>query len=229
MRNEIVHHKPALLMESLVSFLRRYLDELIGIKLNSEMDPTKGKGYISFDQHVGAAFTPPQQAISEARWVPPANGWAKLNVDGSFVASDDAGAGMILRDNEGKIIFSACRSLFSCRDPLEAELCGIMEGLSLAIQRSDLPVAIESDSSMVVSLISSGEVDRSVYASLVNEIRLLFGLRQTCITHVSHAQNKASDSLARFARIEGRTMTWLGSGPEEVLGISLDDCKDIII
>ena len=63
-RNEIVHHKLAPAMESSVSFLRRYLDELIGIKLNSEMDPPKGKGYISFDQHVGAAFTPPQEETS---------------------------------------------------------------------------------------------------------------------------------------------------------------------
>ena len=53
-------------------------------------------------------------------------------------------------------------------------------------------------------------------------------LRQTCVTHVVREQNKASDSLARFARVEGRTMTWLGSGPDEVLGISLDDCNDII-
>ena len=89
-RNEIVHHKPAPVMESLISFLRRYLDELIGIKLNSEMDPAKGKGYLSYNQHVGAATTP-QQPISEARWVPPANGWVKLNADGSFVANDDDG------------------------------------------------------------------------------------------------------------------------------------------
>ena len=68
-----------------------------------------------------------------------------------------------------------------------------------------------------------------MYAALVNEVRLLMRLRQTCVTHVVRAQNKASDSLARFARVEGRTMTWLGSGPDEVLGISLDDCKDIII
>ena len=82
---------------------------------------------------------------------------------------------------------------------------------------------------MAVAMVTSAGVDRSIYAALVNEIRLLMSLRQTCITHVVRDQNKTSDSLARFARVEGRTMTWLGSGPDEVLGISLDDCKDIII
>ena len=61
-------------------------------------------------------------------------------------------------------------------------------------------------------MISCGEVDRSVYASLVGEIKLLLSLRQSCITLVSRCQNKASDRLASFARVEGRTITWLGSG-----------------
>lgn len=76
----------------------------------------------------------------------PDPGWCKLNTDGSFVNSDEAGAGMILRDHLGAINFSACRVLYSCRDSLEAELCACMEGLSIAVQRCDLPIAVEMDS-----------------------------------------------------------------------------------
>ncbi|VAI39971.1 unnamed protein product [Triticum turgidum subsp. durum] len=209
-----------------VSFLKRYLEELAGIKMNQGMDPAKGKGYLTFDQT--SAAIKPQSAGPVCKWRPPNEGWVKLNTDGSYVDSDNAGAGMILRNSTGGIIFSACRSLFSCRDAVEAELGAIMEGLSLAIQWSELPVAIETDSSLAVAMVTSTEVDRSIYAALVNEIRLLMRLRQTCVTHVLRVQNKASYSLARFARVEGRIMTWLGSGPDEVLGIFLDDCKDII-
>ena len=49
MRNEIIHHKPAPDMDVSVNFLRRYLDELVGIKMNHGMDVAKGKGYLSFD------------------------------------------------------------------------------------------------------------------------------------------------------------------------------------
>ena len=52
------------------------------------------------------------------------------------------------------------------------------------------------------------------------------GLRQICITYVPRSQNKASDSLANFAR---RTMNWLGPGPVETLPIAHDDCKDLVI
>ena len=143
--------------------------------------------------------------------------------------SGEAGAGMILRDHLGVINYSACRVLYSCRDPLEAELCACMEGLSLAIQRCDTPIVLELDSSEAITLISSSEVDRSVYSSIVREIKHLLGLRKTCISLISRSQNKASDSLAVFARIHGKTMTWLGSGPEETLVIVADDCKDSMI
>lgn len=54
--------------------------------------------------------------------------------------------------------------------------------------------------------LSCGEVDRSVYASLVSEIKFL----------LSHMQNKASDRVASFARVEGRSMTWVGPSSDRV-------------
>ncbi|KAM3254107.1 hypothetical protein ACQJBY_047932 [Aegilops geniculata] len=136
---------------------------------------------------------------------------------------------MILRDHRGAINFSACRVLFSCRDSLEAELCACMEGLSLALQRSDLPIVVEMDSLEAVSLISSLDTDRAVYSSIVREIKHLMGLSKTCISHIDRSQNKASDCLAKFARTQGRTLTWLGAGPDEVVEIASYDCKDVVI
>ncbi|VAI49470.1 unnamed protein product [Triticum turgidum subsp. durum] len=136
---------------------------------------------------------------------------------------------MILRDHRGAINFSSCRVLFSCRDSLEAELCACMEGLSLALQRSELPIVVEMDSLEAISLISSLDADRSVYSSIVREIKHLMGLRKTCISHIVRSQNKASDCLAKFARTQGRTLTWLGAGPDEVVEIAFYDCKDVVI
>lgn len=72
-------------------------------------------------------------------------------------------------------------------------------------------------------------MDRSVYASIVMEIKYLRGLGDYCITHVTRTQNKASDRLASFARIEDRTITWIGSGPPEVLELAISEPKDIVI
>ncbi|XBI31476.1 hypothetical protein VPH35_055039 [Triticum aestivum] len=102
-----------------------------------------------------------------------------------------------------------------------------MEGLSLALLRSELPVAIEMDSLVAVKMIKSSEEDRSIYSALVKEIKYLMGLRKTSITHVSRTQNKVSNSLANFARMEGRTMTWIGSGPPEAIELNSFDCNPV--
>ncbi|VAH45553.1 unnamed protein product [Triticum turgidum subsp. durum] len=104
-----------------------------------------------------------------------------------------------------------------------------MEGFSLAIQRSDLTIVVEMDSMQAVSMISCVGVDRSMYAPIVQEIKYLMGLRQSCIVHISRTPNKASHCLAVFARDQGRTMTWLRAGPVSMLEIVADDCKDILI
>jgi hypothetical protein len=73
-------------------------------------------------------------------WVRPPEGETKLNVDGSFMASDGkAGAGTIPWAHDGTIIFSACRSLEQCNSALDAELCAIMEGTTLAVERCQQP------------------------------------------------------------------------------------------
>uniref|UniRef100_A0A8I6X4B7 RNase H type-1 domain-containing protein n=1 Tax=Hordeum vulgare subsp. vulgare TaxID=112509 RepID=A0A8I6X4B7_HORVV len=104
-----------------------------------------------------------------------------------------------------------------------------MEGLSFAIQWSDRPIEMEMDSSTTVAMISCGQVDWSLYAGLVSEIKHLMTLRRTCITLIPRSQNKARDKLASFARIEGRTFTWVGFGPDDVLEIVQEDCKNLIL
>ena len=88
---------------------------------------------------------------------------------------------------------------------------------------------VEMDSLVAVSMITCGSIDRSVYSSLVNEIRELVNSHQICITHVARLQNKASDKLAAFGRLNNRTMTWLGSGPPEVLELVDEDCNETLI
>lgn len=74
-----------------------------------------------------------KQAI-QIKWSKPSPGWSKLNVDGSWMANGaTGGAGMILRDDQGAVIFTACRHLVYCDSPLEAELRACAEGLFLAM------------------------------------------------------------------------------------------------
>jgi hypothetical protein len=71
--------------------------------------------------------------VVKKQWVPPSSGWVKLNVDGPFhVEAKDGGVGMVLRDDRGAIIFTACRFLGACSSMLEVELLACLEGCRLA-------------------------------------------------------------------------------------------------
>ena len=108
---------------------------------------------------------------------------------------------------------------------LEAELCACMEGISLALQRTELPIMVKMDSMVAMKMLQAQGVDRSLYSAIVREIQYLLSLRRSCITFASRSQNKVSDSLAVFARTEGRIMTWFESGPSAAVEVALDDCN----
>ena len=150
-------------------------ESLIAIAQNSNCGPVKGIAVISYDQ---AVIRPHEisRIVPPVKWLPPPEGWVKLNTDGSWTNDGRAGAGMVLHDNLGNIIYSSYRELFSCRDSLEAELCACMECLSIAIQRTEIPVCIEMDSLIAVNMLSFKDIDRSIYASLVAEIKYLKSL-----------------------------------------------------
>ena len=67
---------------------------------------------------------------------------------------------MILRDSAGEIIFSSCRELRSCAEPLEAELLACMEGLNIALQWTQQPIIVETDCIVALNMIIGRERER---------------------------------------------------------------------
>ncbi|KAE8784365.1 Alpha-amylase [Hordeum vulgare] len=75
-------------------------------------------------------------------WYPPLPGTVALSVDGSFQCEDGSTAGMVLWNSMGQILFAAYQYIFRCNGPLEAEIHAIMQGMTLEVQHSSLPVVI---------------------------------------------------------------------------------------
>ena len=94
-------------------------------------------------------------------WPNQTQGWVAFSVDGSYYAHDGkAGTGMILRDNNGKMIFAAYRRLFHCNEALETEIQAMLEGLSLALERSSLPIQLQSDCVVALKVLTDESLDR---------------------------------------------------------------------
>jgi hypothetical protein len=214
--NELTHDKPCPPIEGSRRFLVSYMNSLLQIKQYPEADVVKGKMVIDMNlgfkrNHTGAVVA---QKVQQ-KWKPPDRGLAKLNVDGAFTV-DGAGIGMVLRDSESDIIFTACRRVEHCRDATEVELLAIRDGIRLAMQWSSLQVLVESDCAEAIALIKEGTPNSSVYAFVIMEIRELLRERETTVRKISREINSVSHELAKLARVQGRTELWLSTCPPEV-------------
>lgn len=226
-RNCITHDKPVPTIEGSCRFLESYVESLLIVKQQPQADQCKGKDVATYS--LQAKLPGGTHSKLALCWKRPDVGFTKLNVDGSFVQADgSAGAGMILRNHEGNIVFAACRALFCCSDPLEAELEACEEGLRLALQWTNLPIILESDCQEAVGLIKGNDGGRSKYVHQVKEIRLLMSdERDVSLVKIMRDQNRASHHLACVGRSQQRTMCWLGNFPEDLAQVIANDCNTI--
>ena len=79
-------------------------------------------------------------------------------------------------------MLAACRHLLTCTDALETELCALLEGITLSMQLSNLPLQVETDCSEAICMLTSEKQDRSSFVFLVQEIKHKLLERKTHIT-----------------------------------------------
>uniref|UniRef100_A0ACD6A3W9 Uncharacterized protein n=1 Tax=Avena sativa TaxID=4498 RepID=A0ACD6A3W9_AVESA len=129
-----------------------YIKTLRDIVIYSTDTIMKGKQPLALSDR--PVRPPPIAKLAAKPWLRPPEGWVKLTIDGSFCMEDDtAGTGMVLRDSEGTVIFSACRFIPYVQEAFAAELYVCSEGLAFAFQHTDLPIIVDRDCTLVVSAV----------------------------------------------------------------------------
>lgn len=196
--NEVVHHKKPPPLDVSQRFLCSYLDSLIIVKLNSKADPTKGKTMVSYD-HLSKPTHEIMRPISHdrisdnlAKWMHQArDGWKWMLIDLTQLMD-------LLEPTwfrfQGCFFFLHTAFLVpGCS--WGRVVCGY-GGIVFSITELWFSYCVEMDSLVVVQLIQARDLDRSVYSSLVQKIKHLPSLCETCTTHVRRTQNNVSDCLA---------------------------------
>lgn len=148
-----------------------------------------------------------------------------VNVDGSFDDTNKKGGiGMIMRDDGGNPITTACAFLNRCCTALEAELLAIKDGITFALQWTFRPIVLESDCLTAIQMINSKERCLSELAFVVREVRdLMNGDREILLRKIHRSQNHASHSLANKARAEPSSIIWLNPNCDDISQIVKDD------
>jgi hypothetical protein len=97
-------------------------------------------------------------------WLPPDDGWHKVNADGAFSSSlGNGGCGSVIRDHKGVFLAAECHYLPSVSDPERAELIACKRALDLARRKGLRRVCLETDCLSAVAKIKSSELDRSFH------------------------------------------------------------------
>jgi hypothetical protein len=93
-----------------------YLNSLLIIKQFLDADITKGKMTIDHIQGFmkQVKLVDVRKKVCK-RWEPPGADTTKINVDDAFSRDDCACIGIIVRDQQGAVLFDACRPLESVR------------------------------------------------------------------------------------------------------------------
>ncbi|KAE8818794.1 hypothetical protein D1007_03392 [Hordeum vulgare] len=114
LKNEIIHGKTIPPLDISCSFLSSYSNSYNDVAMSVE-EILKGKTPITASAH--AMIIPSKPPCTP--WPVPAVQEVALSVDGSFDPVDgSAGAGMILREDRGAVLFASYRKLFNCNEAL---------------------------------------------------------------------------------------------------------------
>jgi hypothetical protein len=89
-------------------------------------DPARiARRVLALSEEWWALKDPSSEKISRPteHWLPPEEGWVKVNVDGAFSKEGDAGGGgVVMRDRHGRFLAGSCHFFTQVSDPERAEL-----------------------------------------------------------------------------------------------------------
>jgi ribonuclease HI len=106
------------------------------------------------------------------RWVPPPNGFLKLNVDGAFLEGQRHGGwGVVVRDDTGSVITAAAGRADGVSNAFMAELMALQNAIELASSLGAIRVVFETDAQLVMYAMNSTKDDFSPAALVISDLK----------------------------------------------------------
>jgi hypothetical protein len=124
----------------------------------------------------------------------------KCSTKGAYFCSNarTTSAGMIARDEGGKVLLTAWRTLKCCSLSGEAEAKACLEGMRLMVEWIRKPICVESNSSSLMQALDKKIKDMSPWAGILSEIQATGCLLPECIfKHTRREANQVAHCLAQ--------------------------------
>jgi ribonuclease HI len=189
-------------------------------------DKTAQRILVLVEEWLSLKSPAPQPVQKEnEHWLPPADGWYKVNADGALNPKEGhGGGGVIIRDHHGIPQAGACHFFPRVTDPERAELLACRHAVNLAKELGMRKIALETDCSGVVAKLQASDKNRSIHGPLVEEIKASLGeLDDFRVLHVRRSGNAVAHKLAKDGCMNkccNRWVSWVESLPDFVLNLA---------
>ncbi|KAM5549518.1 hypothetical protein ABKV19_000773 [Rosa sericea] len=170
-----------------------------------------------------------EQASVALKWLKPANGWVKLNVDGARSnLHGNIGAGGVIRDQFGNWI-NGFAAYFGHGEVLEAEAWGMLLGLKLASDIGMDKVVVECDSKVLVNLVNNGVDELHPLKTVIDYcLHIQAGFSECIISHVFREVNTVADALSRCNLSAEIGAIYFEQPPPQITSFLLDDLCEVL-
>ncbi|KAK9987548.1 hypothetical protein SO802_027787 [Lithocarpus litseifolius] len=139
------------------------------------------------------------EVLQNSVWVPPPSGLCKINVDGAlFPTKKLAGIGVVIRDQQGRLLAALCRKIRAQMGALEVEAKAYEAGVLLARHLELKNGVLEGDSVIVSNALKQVSQPPTSIAAIVEGIHILSSnVGVVDYSHVRRTGNKPAHILAQ--------------------------------
>ncbi|PNX80630.1 receptor-like kinase [Trifolium pratense] len=137
------------------------------------------------------------------------------------------GYGGLLRDSDGRWIKGYSRKIGAC-DALQSKMWGMYLGLDLARQQGIRQLHVESDSKVLIDMVTKKNKFNGNIPTLVHRIRQLLKLNwQVHLSHTWREEKRSADWLANFSySLSFFNVHFLESPPRELQSLLFDNVSE---
>ncbi|GMI86859.1 hypothetical protein HRI_002355200 [Hibiscus trionum] len=202
-RNKVIHEGSSQSVSTIVAFAKSYILELDGLKPCAPIVPK----------------------VRNSIWNPPNEGIIKVNFDSSFSTSDSKSvSGVIFRNTEGLVMAAGIYPHLNVYNVEHAEALACESAVLLGHELGFQKLAMEGDSSVVISNLISPTNNISLLCHLYRNIkhRKSFFEYMT-FTHVNRERNQAAHRLAQLGLSSTEPCIWIEEVPAVIEATVLRD------
>lgn len=162
-----------------------------------------------------------QDVVSRDRWIPPREGWFRINSDAALLEDRVVGVGAVIRDTNGQVKRAAVRRHRARWSVALSEAMAAKFGLQEALRMGCSKVELECDAYNLSKAIKQQRVGRSPLDLIVEDIVLLSSnFADFSINHVKRGGNTVAHLLARVNPANGVEQVFVDDVPSGILHLA---------